>query len=75
MNIADSIGYLGTVIFLSHFKQFSMSKLTGYRSVSEQVHRNQHTDSDSMLNNMEHLNELLRKQTQENLFLGTRNFD
>jgi hypothetical protein len=31
--------------------------------------------NESLLDNMDHLNELLRKQTQENLFLGTRNFD
>ncbi len=29
----------------------------------------------SVLNDMNHLNRILREKTQENLFLGTRNFD
>ena len=37
--------------------------------------RNETTQSSSLLNDMNHLNEILRQQTRENLFLGTRSFD
>ena len=52
-----------------------MSKLTGYKSAEELPRWNRFEQSWSVLNDMDHLNELLRKQTEENLFLGTRNFD
>ena len=37
--------------------------------------RKETTLSSSLLNDMNHLNKILREQTQENLFLGTRSFE
>ncbi len=37
--------------------------------------QNETTMSSSLLNDMNHLNEILREQIHENLFLGTRSFD
>jgi hypothetical protein len=50
-----------------------MSELKVYKSAESFANWNR--ANESVLDNMEHLNELLRKQTEENLFLGTRNFD
>ncbi len=37
--------------------------------------RNETTQSSSLLDDMSQLNRILREQTRENLFLGTRLFD
>ncbi len=37
--------------------------------------RNETTQSSSLLDDMSQLNKILREQTRENLFLGTRIFD
>jgi hypothetical protein len=50
-----------------------MSELKVYKSAEGFANWDQ--TNESFLDNMDHLNELLRKQTEENLFLGTRNFD
>ena len=50
-----------------------MKELNAFKSAEGFASWNQ--THDSMLDNMDHLNELLRRQTEENLFLGTRNFD
>ena len=48
----------------------------GVKKGSNQVgQRNETTLYSSLLNDMNHLNKILREQTQENLFLGTRSFD
>ena len=52
-----------------------MSEIKVNKTAKDVAHYNRYEDLDSMLNDMDHLNELMRKRTEENLFLGTRIYD
>lgn len=75
MNCSGPFTYLVNDNKSSIFKEIEMSEIKANMTAKDGVRYNRYEDWDSVLNNMDHLNELMRKRTEENLFLGTRIYD
>lgn len=75
MNCSRPFTYLVDDNKSSIFKEIVMSEIKVNKTAKDVGRYNRYEDSDSVLNNMDHLNELMRKRTEENLFLGTKIYD